>query len=673
MKVESNTRLGLMSGIDEKILNESVVMNNSFEYQSNCLINKEVKSETIDEEGNDGDDYNMEEAPNSTDHIRTDSTAEEDSQCNEAVDTSFVKSDTQSGQSVSAPKPSPLVIMPTIGGISNIKDGKLMPNRTIYLIKTTSPNPVLTGGSIPTSGQLMFVKNGQIFKVPFSKSAITGRIEKEGQGRPKVPKSSSDQHSPTTSVGTINQINMTKGVELITTKANQQNDQVSASGDEFDPKTQQVVYRCPFMGCDQYNEREEWIKSHMRLSHKIKEPTPLKQVFAKQQVLSIAGASDPSTKVLPIVDASDPSTKEAVKVYKCPFKGCSNYNRNEKVIKLHMTNFHKTKCNTPLEPVDLAEVKPAQTTRTQTAPKGCREAYKCGQRGCQQTFLTESSIKQHLMKEHKIADEQRALSSIISLVPEASLKNMTKKKIKDYIEMKKKEYFIPNSSFGKNKVFSSQARELIINMALYFELRHPDWNKQQLLEEISKATKIKIHAVHHIYYSFKKHKKIVEPKIPDRSDRFQYKCSDEDRDVLLQCMYKLKDENRLKGILEVYYEIMKSDEFKPSFKGCKIATFYRLFAGTGLKISETMIINRKPELITKEKGYGISPLKSSSGLWECDWPGCDKKFKLRDNMIEHIRCHTDDKPFECIFPKCQYKCRTMSNIKNHQRSHNKDN
>ena len=44
----------------------------NFEYQSNCLINNEVKSETIDEEDN--DDYTMEEetteeAPTSTDQI----------------------------------------------------------------------------------------------------------------------------------------------------------------------------------------------------------------------------------------------------------------------------------------------------------------------------------------------------------------------------------------------------------------------------------------------------------------------------------------------------------------------------------------------------------------------------------------------------------------------------
>ena len=581
-------------------------MDNNFEYLSHSLINKEVKSEKNKDGDNESpmDEETSENIVNFIDNIVNNFTAEADNsnqiQNNEEMVTSCANTNNltveNSGQSVSTPKPrttisnpSPVIIMPTIS-----KDGKLMPNhRTIYLIKTTSPNTTLPGGSAPTAGQVLLINNNQHIKGPVSGSATTGQVVVRSEDTvkmPSLPRGKSYKPIVVKSVGSLSQKQMINPGQM-------------------------------------KDSRSVAITS---------QPSPSSQ---KDQVHA---TGDPSTSV----------SQTTTKVYKCPVQRCGNYSSKEVQVRQHVTQFHKIACTTPIKQVEMVIKKQDVPQNTNRPSNVWPQLYRCTESGCDVTLKDKSSINQHLIKDHNVV--HRASTGGVGYP-------ITKELVDHYIEAKQKEHFIPNSCFGKSKPVGAQARELVINLKLYFMLRHPEWRVKKLMDEICEATKLNFKTVQRIIYSFKKHKKIVGPK-QARSRSKVFVCTDEDRDMILQCMYKLKDENRLKAVHDVYYEMMKNDQFNPSFKGCQSSTFYRLFAKTGLKIGERLISNRKPELIAKEKGYGISPLKSASGLWECDWPGCDKKFKLRENMVEHIRCHTDDKPYECIFPKCRYKCRTGANI-----------
>ena len=626
-----------------------------------CLINNETNEEENKREDSLMDEETDQEETNSTANKITGFTSEEDNcdeiQNNEEIVTSCVKSNTEdtavesSDHLVSTPKPcttssksSPLVIMPTIDGISNIEDGKLMPDHAaISLIKTTSPNTL-------TTDQLINIDNRQTIKEPVSAVATTSQIVVKSLAISKnllLHEHHSHKSSINNSVEHRNKTKVTIAGKIDCEQ--NQKDQVSRTGQISVGTTQQTVYKCPIAKCGKYNQEEDMVKQHMRQTHKIQCPTPLKQVIEKKQ--SSAPKPLDIGRVLATNDG-DRVTQlnvDSIKVYKCPINGCDSYDSQDKLIRRHVKEVHNRLCATPLKPVEkiIEKEQVVVTAKPQ---------------------ISTSQLK----KDYDKTDEDNDLFFASSFRSNTADHSGSAMKDDDYVTAKKKHHFIPNSSFGPNKAFGSQARELIISLKLYFELKHRDWCKERVFKEIAQATRLSSRSVKRIVLSFEKHKKIVGHKPVDLSDRRLYKCTDEDRDVLLQCMYKLKDDRRLKTVRDVYYEITKSDQFNPSFKGCRKSTFYKLFVKTGLKIGERLISNRKPELISKEKGYGISPLKSASGLWECDWTGCEKTFKLRANMLEHVRCHTDDKPYECIFPKCRYKCRTMSNINHHQRSHNKD-
>ena len=569
----------------------------------------------------------------------TNFTAEEDNrEKNEEMVASCVTSNTEvtasqsTHQSVSTPKPcstssssSPLAIIRTTTGPTKSEDGKqVFKPGTIYLIKTSSPNILVPAGGSITNGQLKLIKQA------INKNVTSGQIVVKGQARVKMASPHKSAVNIIRKNGQVKFINAGQviGSSTNVTSANQQSlkNKVSTTAGGCDPTKQQTVYKCPVTGCGKYNLEEGFIKRHMSDVHRIECPSPLKQVIGEKQMSSFM-TQKLKTQAMKEFDAT-PSTSS-----------------------------HK-----------IETVSTCNTLQLETmGGKGIvSQLFKCGKSECSRLFLTEFSVWHHMEKDHGITEEESASYTITKLAPESCPKSMFSEE--EYVEAKKREHFIPNTSFSLGKAIVAQAREMVINLKLYFELEHREWNKARVMREIAKATKLSWKAVQRIVLSFEKHKKIIGPK-EQKKRAPHFVCSDEDREVILQCMYKLKDESRLTSVQELYCELMKSDQFNPSFKGCSSSIFYRLFAKTGLKISERLIINRKPELMAKEKTYGISPLKSSSGQWECDWPGCMKTFKLRENMIEHIRCHTDDKPYECIFPKCRYKCRNMSNIKHHQRSH----
>jgi hypothetical protein len=51
---------------------------------------------------------------------------------------------------------------------------------------------------------------------------------------------------------------------------------------------------------------------------------------------------------------------------------------------------------------------------------------------------------------------------------------------------------------------------------------------------------------------------------------------------------------------------------------------------------------------------------------------CDKGFKERRKLDDHIRTHTGEKPFRCSYPQCGRHFNNRSNKRRHERTRHKD-
>ena len=208
-----------------------------------------------------------------------------------------------------------------------------------------------------------------------------------------------------------------------------------------------------------------------------------------------------------------------------------------------------------------------------------------------------------------------------------------------------------------------QLKQAIVNLHHFFREKNPDWKEMRVMQEVADGMKVSLRSVKDTVYYSRKYGTIRERKKTRQTRGSRYVCSDDDRTVIERCIYKMKNENRLKSVRELYNEIECSQEFNPSFKGCGRSTFHRIFQKSGFRITETMIINRKPSAAQTE-GSKVD------GMWQCSWPGCDKRFKDRQHLLSHTRTHTQEKPFECRQPGCDYRCTQYGNFLKHLKVHN---
>ena len=187
------------------------------------------------------------------------------------------------------------------------------------------------------------------------------------------------------------------------------------------------------------------------------------------------------------------------------------------------------------------------------------------------------------------------------------------------------------------------------------------------------STKISVSTIYRTIKEFKDTRTLRKPvdktKVRGRPRKYTY--NNEDRGILSRVVYKLRDENRLRGYKSVYNEIKTSKEFNPSFKKCGIQAFGSLFKRFGFRIGENKIIDIKPSDSERERTACQRSKESKSEKYVCDWPGCLKQFNIREHLIYHLRTHTKVKPFVCRFSKCDYRCAVSGNFTKHLKCHNK--
>jgi uncharacterized Zn-finger protein len=62
---------------------------------------------------------------------------------------------------------------------------------------------------------------------------------------------------------------------------------------------------------------------------------------------------------------------------------------------------------------------------------------------------------------------------------------------------------------------------------------------------------------------------------------------------------------------------------------------------------------------------GIAKPTHYSAMFSCDHPGCGKFFKKIQNIFDHLRVHTGEKPYVCPVDGCDQAYTQVANLKKH--------
>ena len=94
----------------------------------------------------------------------------------------------------------------------------------------------------------------------------------------------------------------------------------------------------------------------------------------------------------------------------------------------------------------------------------------------------------------------------------------------------------------------------------------------------------------------------------------------------------------------------------------------------GLKESETFHNMSKSKHIPNTSYYKILRYKHAETrrirrIMECQYPGCNKQFRKRCNFFDHLRIHTNEKPFICPVEGCSKGFSQSANLTKHLELH----
>ena len=491
--------------------------------------------------------------------------------------------------------------------------------------------------------------------------------------------------------------------DQIMTASSLGSDQSTSNGDKPSAVVWVKVTKCSFNGClqmfaDMRKMAEHYERDHKQASARKKNTTPLCKAYKPteaDQTVDQNMASDSDTDTADeelednIVDddqlsnignnrgptkskrPDDPkssggrfSTMSLFSATKCTFNGCSKVFPNWTRMVEHCERDHKRICIPKKAEVPRlrsgAKLTPTKSSSSLSSSlpevdqtKKIVQVCKCCFTQCSQLFADQIQLKRHLEQVHKmVAPEPSAAAAEATALAHRKVENW----VIDYMK--------------SGKSIHLQLKQAIINLKTYFEKEHPLWTNRKMTQEISKAINLGSEAtVRRIFREYIKHGEF-KPEMNGKKGRPGriYHCTDEDREVIAKCIDKLKNENRLNGALDVFKEInANSGEFSVSFMGCCLQTFYHIFEQSGFKITETMIMNKKPDDEVDK------PVRVQGRMNQCEWPGCDKWIKGRKHYEEHMRTHTREKPYGCRQPGCQYRCSSYGNLWIHLRKKHKMN
>ena len=323
-----------------------------------------------------------------------------------------------------------------------------------------------------------------------------------------------------------------------------------------------------------------------------------------------------------------------------------------------------------------------------TAPQTLGPLFKCVFFGCSALCLEQSALQRHMEVDHKIFTCIEPSTSMAPLGT-GSVKFVSKKAVRcskaknksvtddikpdpDYV--KNSEKLLDKSTFGKGTVLEKQTKEVLLNLMQFYKHIYPHKRQKELVEIVEMATKISSSSIFRVVDEYKRFgtlREVTKARKRSRKKPFKFVCNDEDRDIVSTVIYKLRDESKLSGYKSVYNEIRTSQEFNPTFKGCSLPTFVKLFKRFGFRIGDNRIIDIKPSDSEREQTACQRSKDTKNAKYVCDWPGCDKQFNCSQHVIIHLRTHTNVKPYVCRFPKCVYRCATGSNFVKHLKNHNK--
>ena len=424
-----------------------------------------------------------------------------------------------------------------------------------------------------------------------------------------------------------------------------------------------AIFKCPVNGCATLCLDQMGLKKHLEIEHKslivvntpsITEPKK-KSSQTKSKVEVLAKSGDTSKSKIVLLDKS--KKKLAIK-------------------RVSVGSGHTAK-GSALGPTVGSTVGPT------VGPK-VASMVKCIIVGCNTKSKNQSGLKRHLERVHRLMYIQNSSSRRISVGTrrDAPIRTAhtihanhtpanpsTPSPLTDINARPVSDEF--KTSIGRGCLMEKQTKEVIINLIEYFTTLLPNETRETILDTIKMATKIGKSSIFKTLKEFKETGNLKAPVKTKGGTVKSYKCNDEDRDILSRVIYKLRDENRLRGYKSVCDEIRTSKEYNPTFKKMGYTAYGDLFKRYGFRITETKIVDMKPSDLERERIACQRSKESNNGKYACDWPGCHKKFVKRAHLIVHLRTHTKVKPFVCRFPKCDYRCAVSGNFNKHLKCHNK--